>query len=78
MAHSLFQGVDVMAELPSGLLEACVVVGVHSEKLRDIYQVHTLFTHSQTETVIIFMVSLNVVLQLKTLFSIANNVLHND
>lgn len=28
-----------MAELPSGLLEACVVVGVHSEKLRDIYQI---------------------------------------
>uniref|UniRef100_A0A3B3BZP5 DENN domain containing 3 n=1 Tax=Oryzias melastigma TaxID=30732 RepID=A0A3B3BZP5_ORYME len=27
-----------MAELPSGLLEACVVVGASSEKLRDIYQ----------------------------------------
>lgn len=30
---------DVMAELPSGLLEACVVVGAPSDKLRDIYQV---------------------------------------
>ncbi|XP_078477925.1 DENN domain-containing protein 3 [Lampetra planeri] len=29
-----------MAELPSGLLEACVVVGASSDKLRDIYQVH--------------------------------------
>ncbi|CAN9503904.1 unnamed protein product [Ophioblennius macclurei] len=29
-----------MAELPSGLLEACVVVGVPSDKLRDIYQLH--------------------------------------
>lgn len=28
-----------MAELPSGLLEACVVVGAHSDKLRDIHQV---------------------------------------
>ncbi|KAJ0003390.1 hypothetical protein NQD34_008488 [Periophthalmus magnuspinnatus] len=28
-----------MAELPSGLLEACVVVGVSSDKLRDIYQI---------------------------------------
>lgn len=28
----------VMAELPSGLLEACVVVGTSSDKLRDIYQ----------------------------------------
>uniref|UniRef100_A0A3P9ME30 DENN/MADD domain containing 3a n=1 Tax=Oryzias latipes TaxID=8090 RepID=A0A3P9ME30_ORYLA len=27
-----------MAELPSGLLEACVVVGASSDKLRDIYQ----------------------------------------
>ncbi|XP_034401788.1 DENN domain-containing protein 3 isoform X2 [Cyclopterus lumpus] len=27
-----------MAELPSGLLEACVVVGAPSDKLRDIYQ----------------------------------------
>uniref|UniRef100_A0A8C9X0H1 DENN domain containing 3 n=1 Tax=Sander lucioperca TaxID=283035 RepID=A0A8C9X0H1_SANLU len=27
-----------MAELPSGLLEACVVVGVPSDKLRDLYQ----------------------------------------
>uniref|UniRef100_A0A8C7X374 UDENN domain-containing protein n=1 Tax=Oryzias sinensis TaxID=183150 RepID=A0A8C7X374_9TELE len=32
-------GPAVMAELPSGLLEACVVVGASSEKLRDIYQV---------------------------------------
>lgn len=31
--------VCVMAELPSGLLEACVVVGASSDKLRDIYQV---------------------------------------
>uniref|UniRef100_A0A3P8S5U5 DENN domain containing 3 n=1 Tax=Amphiprion percula TaxID=161767 RepID=A0A3P8S5U5_AMPPE len=29
----------VMAELPSGLLEACVVVGAPSDKLRDIHQV---------------------------------------
>lgn len=29
-----------MAELPSGLLEACVVVGGHSDKLRDIHQLH--------------------------------------
>ncbi|XP_006788164.1 DENN domain-containing protein 3 [Neolamprologus brichardi] len=29
-----------MAELPSGLLEACVVVGAHSDKLRDIHQLH--------------------------------------
>ncbi|KAM3595803.1 uncharacterized protein V6R79_003012 [Siganus canaliculatus] len=29
-----------MAELPSGLLEACVVVGASSDKLRDIYQLH--------------------------------------
>lgn len=29
----------VMAELPSGLLEACVVLGASSDKLRDIYQV---------------------------------------
>ncbi|KAK7898355.1 hypothetical protein WMY93_019208 [Mugilogobius chulae] len=28
-----------MAELPSGLLEACVVVGTSSDKLRDIYQI---------------------------------------
>lgn len=28
-----------MAELPSGLLEACVVVGASSDKLRDVYQV---------------------------------------
>ncbi|XP_030596134.1 DENN domain-containing protein 3 isoform X1 [Archocentrus centrarchus] len=27
-----------MAELPSGLLEACVVVGAHSDKIRDIHQ----------------------------------------
>ncbi|XP_042362899.1 DENN domain-containing protein 3 [Plectropomus leopardus] len=30
----------MMAELPSGLLEACVVVGASSDKLRDIYQLH--------------------------------------
>uniref|UniRef100_UPI0037E7A8B3 DENN domain-containing protein 3 n=1 Tax=Semicossyphus pulcher TaxID=241346 RepID=UPI0037E7A8B3 len=29
-----------MAELPSGLLEACVVVGAPGDKLRDIYQLH--------------------------------------
>ncbi|XP_061123770.1 DENN domain-containing protein 3 isoform X1 [Syngnathus typhle] len=29
-----------MAELPSGLLEACVVLGASSEKLRDLYQLH--------------------------------------
>uniref|UniRef100_A0A3Q4H7X6 DENN domain-containing protein 3-like n=1 Tax=Neolamprologus brichardi TaxID=32507 RepID=A0A3Q4H7X6_NEOBR len=34
-----FECLDVMAELPSGLLEACVVVGAHSDKLRDIHQV---------------------------------------
>lgn len=37
----VFSGsVCVMAELPSGLLEACVVVGAPSDKLRDIYQVY--------------------------------------
>uniref|UniRef100_A0A8C5BM15 UDENN domain-containing protein n=1 Tax=Gadus morhua TaxID=8049 RepID=A0A8C5BM15_GADMO len=30
--------VCVMAELPSGLLEACVVIGASSDKLREIYQ----------------------------------------
>ncbi|XP_061521113.1 DENN domain-containing protein 3 isoform X1 [Phycodurus eques] len=29
-----------MAELPSGLLETCVVVGASSDKLRDVYQLH--------------------------------------
>ncbi|KAK2830455.1 hypothetical protein Q5P01_018386 [Channa striata] len=29
-----------MAELPSGLLEACVVVGAPSDKLRDLFQLH--------------------------------------
>nr|XP_057902517.1 DENN domain-containing protein 3 isoform X2 [Doryrhamphus excisus] len=29
-----------MAELPSGLLEACVVVGASGDKLRDVYQLH--------------------------------------
>ncbi|XP_019731831.1 DENN domain-containing protein 3 isoform X1 [Hippocampus comes] len=29
-----------MAEVPSGLLEACVVVGASSDKLRDVYQLH--------------------------------------
>ncbi|XP_075907823.1 DENN domain-containing protein 3 isoform X2 [Nelusetta ayraudi] len=29
-----------MAELPSGLLEACVVLGASSDKLRDIHQLH--------------------------------------
>lgn len=28
-----------MAELPSGLLEACVLVGASSDKLRDVYKV---------------------------------------
>lgn len=28
-----------MAELPSGLLEACVVVGASTDKLRDVHQV---------------------------------------
>ncbi|XP_062291984.1 DENN domain-containing protein 3 isoform X2 [Scomber scombrus] len=37
-AQSVFLAVCVMAELPSGLLEACVVVGAHSDKLRGIYQ----------------------------------------
>lgn len=32
-----------MAELPSGLLEACVVVGASSDKLRDVYQVLIVF-----------------------------------
>ncbi|XP_029370160.1 DENN domain-containing protein 3 [Echeneis naucrates] len=31
---------DIMAELPSGLLEACVVVGAPTDKLRDVYQLH--------------------------------------
>lgn len=34
-----FVNFDVMAELPSGLLEACVVVGAPSDKLREIQQV---------------------------------------
>uniref|UniRef100_A0A7N8XV98 DENN/MADD domain containing 3a n=1 Tax=Mastacembelus armatus TaxID=205130 RepID=A0A7N8XV98_9TELE len=38
----------VMAELPSGLLEACVVVGVPSDKLQDIFQVK-LIDHSPVE-----------------------------
>lgn len=39
--HSvLFLAGCVMAELPSGLLEACVVVGASSDKLRDAYQVY--------------------------------------
>ncbi|XP_029023250.1 DENN domain-containing protein 3 [Betta splendens] len=29
-----------MAELPSGLLEACVVLGASSDKLRDVFQLH--------------------------------------
>ncbi|CAL8373136.1 unnamed protein product [Boreogadus saida] len=29
-----------MAELPSGLLEACVVIGASSDKLREVYQLH--------------------------------------
>lgn len=37
----LFLAECVMAELPSGLLEACVVIGAPSDKLRDIYQVYT-------------------------------------
>uniref|UniRef100_A0A3B4BDA8 UDENN domain-containing protein n=1 Tax=Periophthalmus magnuspinnatus TaxID=409849 RepID=A0A3B4BDA8_9GOBI len=43
----LLQAGCVMAELPSGLLEACVVVGVSSDKLRDIYQKR----RERTETV---------------------------
>lgn len=39
MSFWQFECLDVMAELPSGLLEACVVVGAHSDKLRDIHQV---------------------------------------
>uniref|UniRef100_A0A3Q3M6K5 DENN/MADD domain containing 3a n=1 Tax=Mastacembelus armatus TaxID=205130 RepID=A0A3Q3M6K5_9TELE len=40
----------VMAELPSGLLEACVVVGVPSDKLQDIFQVYIkLIDHSPVE-----------------------------
>lgn len=35
----VFPAVRVMAELPSGLLEACVVIGASTDKLRDIYQV---------------------------------------
>lgn len=52
----------VMAELPSGLLEACVVVGASGDKLRDLYQVciYTQYTlaqrqrqnHEQVHTVI--------------------------
>uniref|UniRef100_A0A3B4FL57 DENN domain-containing protein 3-like n=1 Tax=Pundamilia nyererei TaxID=303518 RepID=A0A3B4FL57_9CICH len=42
-----FECLDVMAELPSGLLEACVVVGAHSDKLRDIHQVLAQFLHSK-------------------------------
>uniref|UniRef100_A0A665TH57 DENN domain-containing protein 3-like n=1 Tax=Echeneis naucrates TaxID=173247 RepID=A0A665TH57_ECHNA len=34
-----FMHLDIMAELPSGLLEACVVVGAPTDKLRDVYQV---------------------------------------
>ncbi|XP_026156079.1 DENN domain-containing protein 3 isoform X2 [Mastacembelus armatus] len=37
-----------MAELPSGLLEACVVVGVPSDKLQDIFQ-SKLIDHSPVE-----------------------------
>uniref|UniRef100_A0A8D2ZXD7 DENN domain containing 3 n=1 Tax=Scophthalmus maximus TaxID=52904 RepID=A0A8D2ZXD7_SCOMX len=36
---------DVMADLPSGLLEACVVVGAPADKLRDIYQQSKLSEH---------------------------------
>lgn len=35
----VFQSEGVMAELPSGLLEVCVVVGASSDKLRDVHQV---------------------------------------
>lgn len=35
----VFLAGGMMAELPSGLLEACVVVGASSDKLRDVYQV---------------------------------------
>lgn len=39
----------VMAELPSGLLEACVVVGASSDKLRDIYQACIYSIHSRKD-----------------------------
>lgn len=39
----VFLAEGIMAELPSGLLEACVVVGAPSDKLRDVYQVLTIF-----------------------------------
>ncbi len=50
----VFLAVCVMAELPSGLLEACVVVGASSDKLRDIYQVFTyifiyIYIHTYTK-----------------------------
>lgn len=45
----VFPTVCVMAELPSGLLEACVVVGAPSDKLRDIYQVYYTQTQRQME-----------------------------
>lgn len=35
----VFLSEGVMAELPSGLLEACVVVGASGDKLRDVHQV---------------------------------------
>lgn len=38
-----------MAELPSGLLEACVVVGAPSDKLRDIYQVRVYTEYTRTQ-----------------------------
>lgn len=42
-----------MAELPSGLLEACVVVGASSDKLRDVYQVLIFsYTHFNMATLI--------------------------
>lgn len=40
MPSALFLAGCVMAELPSGLLEACVVVGASSDKLRDAHQVY--------------------------------------
>lgn len=41
-----------MAELPSGLLEACVVVGASSEKLRDVYQV-LIFSYAHYKPIVL-------------------------
>ncbi|CAB1320484.1 unnamed protein product, partial [Coregonus sp. 'balchen'] len=37
---------SLMAHIPSGLLEACVVVGAASDKLRELYQVEVLQVHA--------------------------------